>query len=298
MKRKISLSQLRNLISESVDRYFSNLDESASSCLYHFIEPRYLVSLLRRNSFRTCNPETYYSDGEKKYVDGEGQRYISFTRNRNHKEGYPVIMLDGNGASAFDSIICRISIDGDALNRFSNFKSGQKKRHNLKVRPMDWAYYDNNRGDVFTFLDMYDVAATNGKEWMMKSDRGMYHPHWGTDGGSSEDVYGEPSDVYAHPYSQAEDRLTTDAKFIPNANKYIRCIDIYVRENEYKYSDEGDRISDKDFSYLRQISNYAQKLGIQVNFYNNQNAFTRGDIRHSVSFADIIQVHKEYYSNF
>ena len=61
--------------------------------LYHFLETQFLVSLLRRNSFRTSPPElSNDADGNLVYIYSN-QRFISFTRNRNPLEGYPVLML-------------------------------------------------------------------------------------------------------------------------------------------------------------------------------------------------------------
>lgn len=63
----------------------------------------------------------------------------------------------------------------------------------------------------------------------MKSDSYFENMYGEIDGESSEDCVGILSDMYSHAYSQAEERLTTDVVFIPNANRYIRCVDIYVR---------------------------------------------------------------------
>lgn len=262
--------------------------------LYHFIEPRFLVGLLRRNSFRTSPPETYLTKGQMGYIDGKRQRFISLTRNRNHKEGYPVIMLDGSSNTFFDSIICRITLDGFSLRTHCNFKSYKGKQHHFKIRPIDWSYYDNNNGDVQSYIDNYGVRAHNGKEWMMKSDGWSENKHWIEDGCSSEDKYGIMSDMYSHPYSQAEERLVTDVKYIPNANKYIDSIDIYTRENENKFCNENDVISDEDFEFIKKIRKYCQSLNIPVYFYNNEQAFAKQCINKTLPFSSILCTHSRY----
>lgn len=301
MKSIISIteSELHSIVKETVKRFIkkkASINESASALLYHFIMPRYLLSLLKRNSFRTSEPEIFlnYDTQEPEYINGKNQRFISLTRNKNHKEGYPVIMLGGMDSNYIDTIICRITIDGNALNTYNNFKSSQGKQHNIKVKPLDWAYYDNNKGDIEQFLDNHGVEAQNGKEWMLKSKDSTYtNTH---DGGSSIDnrKEGQMSDLYSHPFSQAEDRLTTDVKYIPNANKYIKCIDIYVREHEGDYYDENDMISDEEFNYLTTIYKYCKKLNIPIYFYNDEKQFTKQNINKSISFNNILETHWNY----
>ena len=198
--------------------------------LYHFLETQFLVSLLRRNSFRTSPPElSNDADGNLVYIYSN-QRFISFTRNRNPLEGYPVLMLSGMNHAAFDSIFCRVTLDRHTLKNHSNFKSKNGKQHHFKMAPFDYTYNEFRYGSS-SIMEEYDVDALNGKEWMMKSDSYFENMYGEIDGESSEDCVGILSDVYSHAYSQAEERLTTDVAFIPNANRYIRCVDIYVRDS-------------------------------------------------------------------
>lgn len=250
-----------NLVKESVLRLVS---EGATSVLYHFINLEYLQDLLKRNSFRTCEPEVYFDGDETKYINGKNLRFISFTRNGNPYEGYPIIKY-GEWGDGELSCICRLTIDGNALNRYSNFKDEHGKRQNLKVNPIDWAWYDGTGAE--------NGYSRDGKSWMMQSDGDNYQPNYRFDKMYSKldkKAHMDPhsySDVYHHPYSQAEDRLVTTAEFIPNASKFITAIDIYVR------SHRRDKYVKEELEELKptiiNIKKLAASLGIPVNIYYN-----------------------------
>ena len=137
--------------------------------LYHFLETQFLVSLLRRNSFRTSPPELWSKKVRNPAYIYSKQRFISFTRNRNPLEGYPVLMLSGMNHAAFDSIFCRVTLDRHTLKNHSNFKSKNGKQHQFKVAPIDYSY-NEFRYESSSIKEDYEVDAQNGKEWMMKSD--------------------------------------------------------------------------------------------------------------------------------
>lgn len=232
--------------------------------LYHFLETQFLVSLLRRNSFRTSPLELWSKKVRNPAYIYSKQRFISFTRNRNPLEGYPVLMLSGMNHAAFGSIFCRVTLDRHTLKNHSNFKS------------------------------------KNGKEWMMKSDSYFENMYGEIDGGSSEDSVGILSDVYSHAYSQAEERLTTDVVFIPNANRYIRCVDIYVRENMQRLSANLGvpfyllQISDDDWRGIVQIRKYCQKLNIPLHFYDSLDYFKGQRQAFEIPYSQIADTHKMY----
>ena len=242
--------------------------------LYHFLETQFLVSLLRRNSFRTSPPELWSKKVRNPAYIYSKQRFISFTRNRNPLEGYPVLMLSGMNHAAFGSIFCRVTLDRHTLKNHSNFKSKNGKQHQFKVAPIDYSY-NEFRYESSSIKEDYEVDAQNGKEWMMKSDSYFENMYGEIDGESSEDCVGILSDMYSHAYSQAEERLTTDVVFIPNANRYIRCVDIYVRENMQRLSANLGvpfylhQISDDDWRGIVQIRKYCQKLNIPLHFYDS-----------------------------
>lgn len=247
---EITLKDIKYMVTECVKRL---MNESASSILYHWINLKNLVKLLQKNSFFTCDPEyaSYKRSNEHfGWIDGENIRFISFTRNGNPSEGYPILKYGEFGDGEI-SCMCRLTINGDMLNTYNNFKDETGKKNKLKVSPMDWAYKDG-------FAQ--EKGATNGKTWMMKSNDKTYNSNLEIIGNqSSNDIYpGYYSDVYHHPYSQAEDRLTTTAKYIPNANKYITRIDIYLMEPE-------ENIEERD--YIKQIRRYCKKLSIPLYFH-------------------------------
>lgn len=267
--------------------------------LYHFLETQFLVSLLRRNSFRTSPPEQWSKKVRNPAYIYRKQRFISFTRNRNPLEGYPVLMLSGMNHTAFDSIFCRVTLDRHTLKNHSNFKSKNGKQHHFKVAPIDYTY-NEVRYESFSIKEEDDVDAQNGKEWMMKSDSYFENTHGEIDGSSSEDSGGILSDVYSHAYSQAEERLTTDVVFIPNANRYIRCVDIYVRENMQRLSANLEvpfylhQISDDDWRGIVQIRKYCQKLNIPLHFYDSLDYFKGQRQAFEIPYSQIADTHKMY----
>lgn len=267
--------------------------------LYHFLETRFLVSLLRRNSFRTSPPEQWSKKVRNSAYIYRKQRFISFTRNRNPLEGYPVLMLSGMNHTAFDSIFCRVTLDRHTLKNHSNFKSKNGKQHQFKVAPIDYTY-NEVRYESFSIKEEDDVDAQNGKEWMMKSDSYFENTHGEIDGSSSEDSGGILSDVYSHAYSQAEERLTTDVVFIPNANRYIRCVDIYVRENMQRLSANLEvplyllQISNDDWRGIVQIRKYCQKLNIPLHFYDSLDYFKGQRQAFEIPYSQIADTHKMY----
>lgn len=263
------------------------------------METQFLVSLLRRNSFRTSPPElSNDADGNLVYIYSN-QRFISFTRNRNPLEGYPVLMLSGMNHAAFDSIFCRVTLDRHTLKNHSNFKSKNGKQHHFKMAPFDYTYNEFRYGSS-SIMEEYDVDALNGKEWMMKSDSYFENMYGEIDGESSEDCVGILSDVYSHAYSQAEERLTTDIAFIPNANRYIRCVDIYVRENMQRLSANLGvpfyllQISDDDWRGIVQIRKYCQKLNIPLHFYDSLDYFKGQRQAFEIPYSQIADTHKMY----
>lgn len=254
---KINENRLNKIIDRCVKLV---INEGASSILYHYLDMEYLLDLLRHNSFRTCEPEMYldFDNKQAQYVNGNDIRFISFTRNGNPAEGYPRVKYGEFGDGEL-SCVCRLTIDGNLLNRYNNFKDKEGKRQNLKVKPIDWAYYDMAS----------EHGASNGKTWMMNSSDSTYDVnYWDDNIYSSESSHGEYNDIYHHPYSQAEDRLLTKAKFIPNANKYIKKIDILIRDNE-EYESEIQKLRPMIF----EIQELAHRLNIPIFIHNNIKQF-------------------------
>ena len=257
LKIKITDNDIRYMVNECIRKV---IVEGASSILYHWINIEYLYDILKSNRFKTCEPEmnsaSYYDNRNDGYIDGKDQRFISLTRNGNPSEGYPILKYGEFGDGEI-SCMCRITIDGDLLTKYCNFYDEEGKRHNIKVRPMDWAHDDGIS---------YEHGATNGKTWMMYSNSETYDNNYAYDNmGSSNDIHlNYYSDKYHHPYSQAEDRLTTTAKYIPNANRYIKRIDIYFRNGE-EYEEELKEVA----KYINGIKRLSKKLSIPLYIHNN-----------------------------
>lgn len=101
--------------------------EGASSRLFHFLNGCHLLRMLRRGSMRTCAPESYYYSGGRRFIDGAGVRYMSFTRNKNAGEGYPLLKYGGVG-DGDDQFICRVEVDGDYLSSHNLRRSDGRSR--------------------------------------------------------------------------------------------------------------------------------------------------------------------------
>lgn len=219
-------SKLCSIIRECVTNV---LRESASSKLYHFIEFYHFKELAVNDCFTP-------TDFEKDWFNGKNS--MSFSRTKTFREGWPTIMYSAFDGKGDDWCAIRLTIDGDMLNRKSNFKV-DGKRYNMNVKPFDWAYKDNGDGDPDEFADNYDgVFARNGKEWMMQSDNytETYLPiNYGKK--TTKEYVNGISDKQGHPYSQAEDRLTTYANKIPNASQFITRVDILLLP--YNFNDNN-----------------------------------------------------------
>lgn len=101
--------------------------EGASSRLFHFLNGCHLLRMLRRGSMRTCAPESYVSSVGRRFIDGAGVRYMSFTRNKNAGEGYPLLKYGGVG-DGDDKFICRVELDGDYLSSHNLRRSDGRRR--------------------------------------------------------------------------------------------------------------------------------------------------------------------------
>lgn len=202
----ITESELKNIIFKSLKKF---LHESASQRLFHFCSLSSLERICKTNSISL-------SDKEFKY-NSQGKNFLSLTRNKNTEEGFPWMARQGSGSinlPSIDELCIRIEFDGNALNTYNNFKNKRGNRKNFKIKPFDYLYHQSGEDN-----DDYQM---NGKQ-----DQLSY-------------LSDNEDELYHHPYSQAEDRLMSNAKIIPNANKYIMDIDIlidvnYIKENiEYK----------------------------------------------------------------
>jgi len=223
---------LHTLPSSPLTEAVSALYESASSVLYHFCTPYTFCQIASSNEFIPANTE--------QDINGDGVNFMSFSRTGSFREGYPVLLQASDGCGAKWGVV-RLTLDGDLLNRYSTFKVGHgkgkpKTRHSMKFQPFDWAH--NKYGDDFG--EEYDIDETisSGKEWMMASDAQF-------DVAIPYDDMREPSaevpDRYGHPYSQAEDRMTTDAVKIPGVNRFIKSVDIILNLENFDADNEDER---------------------------------------------------------
>jgi hypothetical protein len=250
----ISENDLKHIILESVRRI---LNERASDVLYHYCTLDSLLLMLENNCLML-------SDDEQEY-NGDGKYFMSLTRNRNSKQGYPYMQskysMGGGTAHNVGSeyFFCRIEFDGHALNTYNNFKVGGQQ-HNFKVKPFDWLYHES--GDMW---DEGGYEIVNGKQDAMRSD-------------SEEEIYHQP-------FSQAEDRLTSDKDFIPNFKKYVKRIDFvfdindiqklvdyYREENPKEISMLDMQISD-EIDVMEQCLDYCHD--VPCHLFINKNDFDK-----------------------
>ena len=228
---RLSESDLHKIVKESVNRI---LKESASTLLYHFLNFHRFEQLVKTNSFTPTNFESKWHNGKNT---------MSFSRTKSFREGWPIIMYSGDDGKGDDWCAIRLTVDGDLINRKSNFKVNGKQ-YSMNFKPFDWAYKDMDDGNRYSFADNYGgIFAQNGKEWMMQSDdyTSSYLP---INYGKKSDRLGYVNgvgDKQGHPYSQAEDRLTTNANIIPNADQYITRVDILLLPYNFSEDNYEDR---------------------------------------------------------
>lgn len=235
----------------------SILKESASSLLYHFLDFYNFQCLVKTNSFTPTDFESNWHGGKKT---------LSFSRTKSFREGWPIIMYSGYDGKGDDWCAIRLTIDGNLFNTHPNFKVNGKQHH-LSVKPFDWAYKYMDNGDPYTFADNYDgIFAQNGKEWMMQSDEyiATYLPINYGNKRQPEYVNGV-GDKQGHPYSQAEDRLTTTSDVIPNAYNYILKVDILLMPYSFGEDNLDDR---KELYNIVTKSIFKNKIHVYDNMRN------------------------------
>lgn len=248
--------KINRVVNECISRF---LQESASRVLYHYCTIESLKMMLETDTL-------YLSDNEQEY-NGKGMNFMSLTRNRNSKQGYPYMQskYSCGGGTAHNNgseyMLCRIEFDGDAMNTYNNFKRGGKQ-HNFKVKPFDWLYHET------------------GEMW----DEGGYDIMNGRQDANYQDNYEEK---YHQPFSQAEDRLLSTAGEIPHMSKYVRRIDIVFDINDIlelrAMGSNGYQI--ELYDELITVSKLMEEYPIAV--YSNRNDFDKQ--RNNVS--------KEYISD-
>ena len=202
-----SFSQYINSLPKSpLTEAVSALYESASRILYHFLKADRFCQLLETNKFTPAATEQMYN--------GAGKRFMSFTRHGNFNEGYPsMLYADGGIGDTWCKI--RLTVDGDMFNRKPNFHTDDRKQHSIKVKPFDWIHH------VYKGTPMEKEYPT-GREFKIAGGDPMI------DYSTMKEVTDD-----SHPFFQTEDRLTTDAAYIPNALDYILKIDIILYVNDF-----------------------------------------------------------------
>lgn len=167
---------------------------------------------------------------------GDGTFYISTTRNRNSVQGYPYMQSNysmGGGTyhnPGDEGIICRLELDGELLRKYG------------KIRPFDYLY------------DEGEITDNNGERLNGKQDAMTY--------------FGDDEEMYHQPFSQGEDRLVSKESSIPNANRIIRRIDVYM--DPYKAGDNNWQRA-----YGEKLTKLIKNYGNRINFYDDRNNFDR-----------------------
>ncbi len=191
------------------------LYESASSILYHFMTANRLCQLLETNRFTP-------SDNEQRY-NGEGKRFMSFSRHGNFNEGYPSMLYSKYGLGDYWCKI-RLTIDGDKFNRQPNFHTDDRKQHSTQFKPFDWVH------NVYKGTPMAKQYP-NGRSFPASYDSDPMVDY----------ATLKPVTNASHPFFQTEDRMTTDAAYIPNALSYILRIDIILYINDFDRHNQKTR---------------------------------------------------------
>jgi hypothetical protein len=174
-----------------------------NSVLYHFICFDFFKEIVKTNSFKVMENEKEYNNGLNS---------LSFSRTKSFREGFPTLFYDEFEGWSDNWCKIRLTIDGEEL----------KKNPKVKLKPFDYPYnsYTKQNFDISNEFNL-SKKVYNGKEWMMNSVI--------------------QQDKFSHPYSQAEERLTTKIDKINNALKYILRIDILIEKDNFNENNQEQR---------------------------------------------------------
>ena len=118
----------------------------------------------------------------------------------------------------------RLTIDGDKFNRQPNFHTDDRKQHSAQFKPFDWVH------NVYKGTPMAKQYP-NGRSFPVSDDSDPMVDY----------ATLKPVTNASHPFFQTEDRMTTDAAYIPNALSYILRIDIILYTNEFDRHNQDTR---------------------------------------------------------
>jgi hypothetical protein len=129
--------------------------------------------------------------------------------------------------------------------------------------------YDENGNIIKQIMTNYTAETVDFFDYIYDSGD-VSDGHGGILNGKQDAMtyFGDDEEMYHQPFSQGEDRLVSKKASIPNADRIIRRIDVYI--DPYKAGEEHwQKSHGKELTAL--IKNYKDK----INFYDDRGKFDR-----------------------
>lgn len=267
---------LSRIVSESIKKVLS---ERVSSRVFHFLPIAAMANIAENDaiSFSSSNRPS-----DKELSKGYPY-YLSLSRTPSSAVGY-VRMRISSGAEAWRYCIARIEFDGDKLN--ADFKGGPVNYFNDKLMKPNKVKHDSV---VYSIPDSDSLSITpkvmqrpepslkRGRPSAIQTQLNAMRP----------EIFRQIDRNQMHEY---EDRIFSEYSGIDGVGEYIVRIDILIKINNSKYSNETKREA------LSQIGKVLSRYGSKVNIYTNEVAFNSMNIEGAIDKQKFITAYqKERY---
>lgn len=263
------------------------IKESISSTVFHFCPLSTMYEISETNSFKLAKTGKYESDTRMNslptHIRGEKityPYYMCFSRTPSTLVGYQLMRINQTKNEWLNSLV-RMEIDGDALN--SNYKGMPVNFFNEKSPSGDLAkkYKDAKNWDNFKAIPNKNGDKSDsilfGKGLLKTKSMPKINPDIHKRGRVSSSEIGRPKVDYQelerNRLSEYEDRIYSFNEYVPNANRYIRRIDILLSPRMLK-----------QYNVLVMVNKIISKYGVDKVFvFDSQIAFNSMNIRNQVS---------------
>ena len=263
------------------------IKESISSTVFHFCPLSTMYEISETNSFKLAKTGKYESDMRMNslptHIKDEKityPYYMCFSRTPSTLVGYQLMRINQTKNEWVNSLV-RIEIDGEALN------------YNYKGMPVNFFKEKNPSGDLakkYKYAQDWDnfKAIPNkngskgdsilfGKGLLKTKSIPKVNPDIHKRGRTSKSDIGRLKVDYQalerNRLSEYEDRIYSTKGYIPNANKYIKRIDILLSPKTLK-----------QYNVLVMVNKIISRYGIDKVFvYDSQIAFNSMNIRNQIS---------------
>lgn len=274
---KINEEQLRKIIRKCL------LQERISSRVFHFLPLSSMASIAKTNTFHLSRSERDSDIGKwgkgqnrindkKKGMSFDGKDispyYMSLSRTPSSAVGYPLMRRERT-AHEWESSLVRIEMDGDLLSA------------NFKGKPVN--YFRDKTDSKINHNSQVMAIPSNGSKMRMK-DMPRFRTHKDDEinkrGRIPLNGYIDYNVIDRVQMSEYEDRLLSSKPDIPNADRYIKRIDILISR----------KLDNKEASheFLMYIGQIMRAFPNKTFIYYNDVAFNSINVRDAVNAKNII----------